>query len=67
MCLDSSMLRIPKSPLALAFFLFRIWRRLPPAQRRMVTRLAWAYGPRIAAGAAAAATARAKRRARPLG
>ena len=33
------MLRIPKSPLALAFFLFRLWRRLPPAQRRMVMRL----------------------------
>jgi hypothetical protein len=61
------MLRIPKSPVGLAFFLFQIWRRLPPAQRRMVMRLAWAHGPRIAAGAAAAATARAKRRARPLG
>jgi hypothetical protein len=59
------MLRIPKSPLALAFFLFRLWRRLPPAQRRMVVRLAWAHGPRIAAGAAAAATARARRRVRP--
>jgi hypothetical protein len=57
--------RIPKSPLALAFFLFRLWRRLPPAQRRMVVRLAWAHGPRIAAGAAAAATARARRRMRP--
>jgi hypothetical protein len=58
------MLRIPKSPLALAFFLFRLWRRLPPAQRRMVMRLAWAHGPRIAAGAAEAATARARRRVR---
>ena len=58
------MLRIPKSQLALAFFLFRLWRRLPPAQRRMVMRLAWAHGPRIAAGAAAAATARARRRVR---
>ena len=51
------MLRIPKSPIGIAFVLFRIWRRLPPAQRRMVLRLAWAYGPRVAAGAAAAASA----------
>jgi hypothetical protein len=47
------------------FVLFRLWRRLPPAQRRMVMRLAWAHGPRIAAGAAAAASARVRRRARP--
>jgi hypothetical protein len=57
--------RIPKSPLALVFVLFRLWRRLPPAQRRMVMRLAWAHGPRIAAGAAAAASARVRRRAPP--
>jgi len=31
----------------------------------MVMRLAWAHGPRIAAGAAAAASARARRRTRP--
>jgi hypothetical protein len=64
-CLDSAMPRIPKSPLGLAFVLFRVWRRLPPAQRRMVMRLAWAHGPRIAAGAAAAASARVRRRTPP--
>ena len=64
MCLDSLMLRIPKSPIGIAFVLFRLWRRLPPAQRRMVLRLAWAYGPRVAAGAAAAASSRARRRTR---
>jgi hypothetical protein len=61
-CLDSAMPRIPKSPLALVFVLFRVWRRLPPAQRRLVMRLAWAHSPRIAAGAAASAR---RRRARP--
>ena len=59
------MARIPKSPFALGFLLFRLWRRLPPAQRRMVVRLAWAHGPRIAAAAADAASARARRRVRP--
>ena len=58
------MLRIPKSPIGIAFVLFRLGRRLPPAQRRLVLRLAWAYGPRVAAGAAAAASSRARRRTR---
>jgi hypothetical protein len=57
--------RIPKSPLAVAYVLFRFWTRLSPAQRRMVVGLARAHGPRIAAGAAAAATAQARRRFRP--
>lgn len=64
MCLDSAMLRIPKSPFALTLVLFRLWRRLTPAQRRMVVDLARAHGPRIAAGAAAATTARVRRRSR---
>jgi hypothetical protein len=56
--------RIPKSPFALALVFFRVWRRLTPAQRRMALSLARAHGPRIAAGAAAAATARVRRRPR---
>jgi hypothetical protein len=61
-CLDSEMPRISRSPFALAFLLFRVWTRLSPAQRRMVVGLARAHGPRLAAGAAAAATTHARRR-----
>ncbi|WP_329643130.1 hypothetical protein [Gaiella sp.] len=62
MCFDFGMRRISTSPVALAFLLFRVWRRLTPAQRRIVLGLARTHGPRIAAGAAAAATAQARRR-----
>ena len=55
------MLRIPKSPLALAFFLFRLWRRLPPAQRAMILEVARTRGPRVAAAAVAAASAARRR------
>jgi hypothetical protein len=54
--------RISRNPFALAFLLFRVWARLTPSQRRMVLLLARAHGPRIAAGAAAVATAQARRR-----
>jgi hypothetical protein len=57
--------KISRSPFALAFLLFRVWARLTPSQRRMVMGLARAHGPRIAAGAAAAATGQARRRFRP--
>ncbi|HET8742224.1 MAG TPA: hypothetical protein VFM41_06330 [Gaiella sp.] len=59
------MFRLRTSPVALVFLLFRVWRRLSPAQRRIVLSLARSHGPRIAAGAAAAATAQARRRFRP--
>jgi hypothetical protein len=57
--------KISRSPFALALLLFRVWARLTPSQRRMVMGLARAHGPRIAAGAAAAATGQARRRFRP--
>ena len=49
-------------PVTLGFAAFRLWRRLPPAQRRMVLSLARTHGPKVAAGAVAAATSRARRR-----
>jgi len=58
------MRRMPTSPLAFGLALFRLWRKLPPQQRRVLLQAARAYGPRLAAGAAAAASARARRRAR---
>jgi hypothetical protein len=52
------------SPVALGFALFRVWRRLPPAQRQVLLQVARTHGPRIAAGAAAAASSRARSRMR---
>jgi hypothetical protein len=54
--------RVPTNPVTLTLALFRVWRRLPPAQRRVLLQAARKHGPRIAAGAAAAASARARRR-----
>ena len=48
----------PAQPVALGFTAFRLWRRLPPAQRRMLLEVARTHGPRIAAGAVAAASSR---------
>jgi hypothetical protein len=39
----------PTSPIGLAFGAYHIWRRLPPAQRRQVLRVAREHGPKVAA------------------
>ena len=40
---------LPTSPLALALLLYRVWRRLPAAQRRRVLAAVIAYGPQLVA------------------
>jgi hypothetical protein len=50
------------NPLSLGFATYRIWRRLPPAQRRLVLELARKHGPKVAAAAVAAASTRARTR-----
>ena len=55
----------PTSPIGLAYGAYYLWRRLPPAQRRQVLRVARTHGPRVAAAVLAGATkARAARAAR---
>jgi hypothetical protein len=44
------------NPVSLGFATYRLWRRLPPAQRRLVLELARAHGPKVAAAAVAAST-----------
>lgn len=39
----------PTSPLGLAFGAFHLWRRLPPAQRKRVLKVARTHGPKVAA------------------
>jgi hypothetical protein len=39
----------PTSPIGLAFTAYHLWRRLPPAQRKRVLRIARVHGPRFAA------------------
>lgn len=39
----------PTSPLGLAFSAFHLWRRLPPAQRKRVLKVARTHGPKVAA------------------
>jgi hypothetical protein len=51
----------PTSPIALGLAAFRLWRRLPPAQRAMILEVARTRGPRVAAAAVAAASARRRR------
>jgi hypothetical protein len=36
-------------PIGLAFTAFHLWRRLPPAQRRMMVQVARQHGPKVAA------------------
>jgi hypothetical protein len=52
-CEDAAMFRLllPRSPIALAFFGYRLWRRLPPAQRRRLLAAAMVHGPALAARA----------------
>jgi hypothetical protein len=59
----AGMPRPATSPVALGLAAFRLWRRLPPAQRRMLLEVARTQGPRVAAAAVAAASTRARRRA----
>jgi hypothetical protein len=42
---------IPRTPIGAAFLLWRVWRRLTPAQRRVVLEAARTHGPRIAIAA----------------
>jgi hypothetical protein len=41
----------PRSPIGVAFVLWRVWRRLPPAQRRQLLQAARRHGPRLAGAA----------------
>ena len=52
---------IPKSPVATGIFVYSLWQKLSPAQRRMLLEAARTHGPRVAAAATAAARARRKR------
>jgi len=49
---------IPRSPVAASLLAYDLWRKLPPAQRRLLLDAARTHGPRIAAAATAAAKAR---------
>jgi hypothetical protein len=61
--LDSGVPRIRRpGPMGLALTAFEVWRRLPPAQRRMLLDGARKQGPRAAAMALAYWRARAARR-----
>jgi hypothetical protein len=53
---------IPKNPVAAGLFAYTMWRKLPPAQRRMLLQAARTHGPRVAAAAAAAAKTRARKK-----
>jgi hypothetical protein len=43
----------PKSTIGLAFAAYKLWRRLPPAQRALVFQQARKHGPKAAAAAGA--------------
>jgi hypothetical protein len=61
MCHDAAMPRlIPTNPVAAGLLAYTMWRKLPPAQRRLLLNAARTHGPRVAAAAAAAAKARKK-------
>jgi hypothetical protein len=53
--------KLRPTPWALAIGVWDVWRRLPPHQQRMVLKLARKHGPKLAARAAKAATARRRR------
>ena len=48
----------PKSTIGLALAAYKLWRRLPPAQRALVFRQARKHGPKAAAAAGAVLKAR---------
>jgi hypothetical protein len=62
MCQDQGMpgrfRRFRPTPWALAIATWDVWRRLPPAQRRQLLKLARKHGPKLAARAAKAASRR---------
>ena len=61
MCEHAPVPRIrPTSPIGIAFGAFHLWRRLPPAQRRMVVQAARAHGPKVAAAVLARRKAKPK-------
>jgi hypothetical protein len=51
---------IPTNPVTAGLFAYTMWRKLPPAQRRLLLQAARTHGPRVVAAAAAAAKARKK-------
>ncbi|HEY3550900.1 MAG TPA: hypothetical protein VGK69_07600 [Gaiellaceae bacterium] len=53
--------KLRPTPWALTVAAWDIWRRLPPQQQRMLMKLARKHGPKLAARAAKAATARTRR------
>ena len=53
--------KLRPSPWALTIAAWDIWRRLPPAQRRQLLKLAREHGPRLASQAAQAARRRTNR------
>ena len=52
---------IPTNPVAAGWLAYTMWRKLPPAHRRLLLTAARTHGPRVAAAAAAAAKAHKKR------
>ena len=53
--------RLRPTPWAITIAAWDVWRRLPPAQQRMLMKLARKHGPKLAARAAKAAAARTRR------
>ena len=51
----------PKSPVATGVFVYTLWQKLSPAQKRALLDAARTHGPRLAAAAAAATQSRRKR------
>jgi hypothetical protein len=43
--------RVPKSPVAIGFALYKTWRKLPPSERERVLAAARKHGPAVAAAA----------------
>jgi hypothetical protein len=48
----------PKGPVATGVFVWSLWQRLTPAQRRVLLEAARRHGPKVAAATVAAARAR---------
>jgi len=70
LCEDKPVPRLPglgrrAGPVGLALTAWDIWRRLPPKQRKQALDLARTYGPKVAARAMRASTARRGRRPPP--
>ena len=50
----------PKGPVATGVFVYGLWQRLTPAQKRVLLEAARRHGPKVAAATVAAAKARRK-------